>query len=337
MARTPYIFCPVCRFLDECSASGWSKRVDMYQCYRDARTVDLETQRGHLQRLEKVEGVSTPEDYLPRIMDLLRGAQGEVARPLEYSVSWDRHEEHWYRFSVVYWDQRPDSQRRDLEHALATSRLFGDLEEAGIREAILANIGTGNLFQILYGIDLRAEGSRQKIYLRLGRGEARWKERLISALVPGFNRDLALQSLDLVRLIGIDLKGPGSVPAVKVYYITGQVSWDRAVAMAGHHPFLESIRARCPDLREFILVQRLAADRPVVKRPDEIELHMLRNLLSMKDLWRFLEAQGSPFPMERFLGLYRSALVALTSVAFPARSMDRMNLYYILVKTRRSD
>jgi hypothetical protein len=335
MARTPYIFCPVCRFFDPCAASGWAQRMDMFQCYRDSRTVDLEAQRRHLERLAAVEGVTTPGDYLPRIMDLVRGAQGEVARPLEYSVTWNRREEHWYRFSVVYWDLRPDTQRRDLEHALATSRLFGDLEEGAVREAILEAMGTGTIYQVLYGIDLRARGSRQKIYLRLGRGESPWKERLIRALVPAFSRENAVQSLDILRLIGIDLKEPGRAPGVKLYYMPGQVTWERAVAMAGRHPFLEAIRSRCPDLRELMLIQRLDADGPAEKKLDEIELHMLRNLLSLKDLWRFLESEGSPFPMERFLGFYRSAMVVPTSVTFPARSMDKMNLYYLLVRSRR--
>ena len=115
----------------------------------------------------------------------------------------------------------------------------------------------------------------------------------------------------------------------------GQVSWDRAAAMTGQHPFMKSIEQKCPDLRELMLIQRLDADRPVEKRLDEIELHMLRNLLSLKDLWRFLEAQGNPFPMERFLGFYRAALVVPTSVTFPAQSMDKMNLYYLLVRSQR--
>ena len=216
MARTPYIFCPVCRSFDECGASSWSRRLDMYQCYRDSRTVDLDAQRRHLERLAEVEGVQAPEDYLPRIMDLVRGAQGEVARPLEYSVTWDRSEEHWYRFSVVYWDLRPDTQARDLEHALATSRLFGDLEEGGIREAILGAMGTGTIYQVLYGVDLRPQGTRQKVYLRLGRGEVEWKASLIEALVPGFSQDLAIHSLDILRLVGIDLKETGRPPGVKL-------------------------------------------------------------------------------------------------------------------------
>ena len=247
MARTPYVFCPVCRFFDECDASAWSRRLDMFQCYRDARTVDIDAQRAHLERLAVAEGVSVPEDFLLRILDLVRASQGEVARPIEYSVTWDGQEEHWYRFSAVYWDLRPDSQRKDLEHALATSRLFGSVGEGRVREAILGAMGAGAIYQVLYGIDLRPKGSRQKIYLRLGRGEISWKEDLVKALVPGFERDLAVQSLDILRLIGIDLLETGCKPRVKLYYMPGQVTWERAVSMAGRHPFLQAIEGRCPD------------------------------------------------------------------------------------------
>ena len=335
MARTPYIFCPVCRFFEECAASSWSRRKEMFQCYRDARTVDLGAQRRHMEQLTALEGVALPQDFLPRIMDLLRAAQDQVARPLEFSVTWSGTEQHWYRFSVVYWDLRPDSQHRDLDHALATARLFGPLSEGNLRDTILDAMSSGTIYQVLYGIDLRPVGSRQKIYLRLARGEVPWKESLVARLVPGFSRERAVQSLDLLRLIGIDLREPGHPPAVKLYFMPGQISWERGVAMAGRHPFLTSIRARCPDLREMMLIQRLRADLPVEKRLDEVELHLLRNLLSLKDLWRFLQDQGATFPMERFLGLYRDALIVPTSVTFPARSLDKMNLYYLLVRGRR--
>ncbi|MFH1531156.1 MAG: hypothetical protein ABIK09_10550 [Pseudomonadota bacterium] len=336
MARTPTIFCPVCRFFEPCGADDWSRRLDMFQCYRDAHIVDIETQRAHLARLAEVEGVSVPPDFLPRILDLVRATQGEVARPLEYSVTWDEQEQHWYRFSVVYWDLRPDSQRRDLDHALATARLFGAVGEGNVREAVFEAMGAGTIYQVLYGVDLRHSGSRQKIYLRLGRGEIPWKENFIRALVPGFSRELAIHSLDILRLIGIDLREADRAPGVKLYYMPGQVPWERAAAMSGRHPFLLSIEKRCPDLREMMLIQRLEADRPVEKRLDEVELHMLRNLLSLADLWRFLEEQGTPFPMGRFLGFYRTALVVPTSVTFPARSLDKMNLYYLLVRSLRA-
>ena len=337
MTRIPYIFCPVCQFFEECGDAGWGRRRPMFQCYRDDRTMDLDLQRQHLERVAAVEGVELPVDYTPRILDLVHSAQGRLARPLEFSVTWNREEEHWCRFSVVYWERARDSQRRDLQHALATARLFGPLEEGGILEVLDDVImEEGPILQLLYGVDLRTAGTRQKLYIRLGHGEAAWKDAMIRRLVPAFHRDLAPLPLDILRMVGIDLHVSGEAPPeVKLYFITGQMSWERGVALAGHHPFLEFIRGRCPDLRELIMIQRLAADAPVEPRIDGVELHLLRNLLDLKAIWTYLHSQGSPCDLRRFLGMYRAALVVPTSVAFQARGMDRMNLYYLMVRPRR--
>ena len=308
----------------------------MFQCYRDDRTPDPDLQRAHLERIAAVEGVELPVDYAPRVLDLVRSARGRVARPLEFSVAWDRGEEHWCRFSVVYWDQAQESQRRDLQHALATARLFGPLGEGEIQDIFQDVMEEGPVLQVLYGVDLRKVGTRQKLYLRLGPGDAAWKEAMIRRLVPAFHRDLAPLPLDILRLVGLDLHAGGEArPGIKLYFMPGQVSWERGVALAGRHPFLEFIKGRCPDLRELIMIQRLAADAPVERRIDEVELHLLRNLLGFKDLWNYLDSMGSPFDLGRFLGMYRAALVVPTSVSFQAEAMDKMNLYYLMIRARR--
>ena len=59
--------------------------------------------------------------------------------------------------------------------------------------------------------------------------------------------------------------------------------------------------------------------------------------LDFKDLWTYLDSMGNPFDLGRFLGMYRAALVVPTSVSFQADAMEKMNLYYLMVRARHGD
>ena len=161
------------------------------------------------------------------------------------------------------------------------------------------------------------------------------KARLIEQLRPGVDRSSSPLSIGKLLLVGVDLSPASDEVGVKLYFTYDGISVREALAMTSGHPFLAFVGRRRPVLRELLLIERMDPGCERVTGPSEVDLHMLRNGLQLSELLRFVKERDLGFPMGAFIRLHQTALVVPTSVTFPLRKLDKMNLYYVLVGPSR--
>ncbi len=339
MRAYPFPKCPVCFAHDLCLATRFSKARRQGRCYRDSRKVNLRLQARYLQKLFKEAGFGYALSH-ERVRKLLRPvemAQGRMSRPIEFSAGFEGELQHWCRFTVAYRDQQPDLLEEDAEMiAGCVAELLPYRSEA--LEAILGNLDPSMVIQLLYGLDLRREGSsRQKVYLRLVDGCPDAKR--------GFIERLLNQSADFrwalppeqLRLVGLDLPHEREALEFKLYYRAGpkeEVDWG-VHEVAGRS--LERVIG-CEKLeRDLLWIQRVSQSEQEQGKITELDIHLLHGGVGMDVVERFVEQDGMKLRLDRFRALNSDYQVVPTCMTLSLGDRDKMNLYYILPRSRRDD
>ena len=102
------------------------------------------------------------------------------------------------------------------------------------------------------------------------------------------------------------------------------------------HPFVAAVARRRETLRELLLIERLEPGRRGAGQIAEVDLHLLWNRIGLEDLVELAAEAGAPLSLEPFVEVCRESGGVPTSATFPLRTMDKVNLYYVVGEARRA-